>query len=474
MGITLERICQLFDAPSPTGEPLRVLDIGCSNIHSIDVETLIDFVRRRNDIYEGASLRQWANYVAAGGRMDSRIGGLNGAWLGDVLERAGMRYKAFDIFPGYKTELFDLNVQPLSEADRNAYDIVLNFGTTEHVLGQYNAFKVIHDAVRPGGLIFHELPMTGHLNHGFFNYNPVALIAIAEANSYEVLRFSFAGGLDEESIEGRLIPSYRDLPSYAPVSDTDGWTKTRIPTTSVSLLVRKLTDAPFRVSLETSTTVGDVDGAIAAEYGPERDQKAPDLDLNDRLHEALRRINDPELEPQFLDSIYADFVAINPKRPFPLTIERRMIRDALERFPGDDHLVAQAERVERQLRERWPLMRAVDAKADHGLAYGDPRLDGLEEAFDLSGEPEARFARIVSLYRAYAEHSAVELFPVRIEAEGLFHMAAQGQSDPHLMVRLGAAMAEVTPVMTISKRPTPSVVEESGLDRNAARVSPIQ
>jgi hypothetical protein len=37
---------------------------------------------------------------------------------------------------------------------------------TEHVLDQRNAFKMIHDFTRAGGLMLHALPFTVHLEHG--------------------------------------------------------------------------------------------------------------------------------------------------------------------------------------------------------------------------------------------------------------------------------------------------------------------
>ena len=32
---------------------------------------------------------------------------------------------------------------------------------TEHVLNQYNSFKVIHEETRPGGCMRHQLPASG-------------------------------------------------------------------------------------------------------------------------------------------------------------------------------------------------------------------------------------------------------------------------------------------------------------------------
>src|SRR3984893_193169 len=69
---------------------------------------------------------------------------------------------------------------------RGAFDLAVNAGTTEHVANQGNAFAAIHDLVRAGGLIVHQLPVCGSLSHGFFGYQPKFFHRLAKANDYEV------------------------------------------------------------------------------------------------------------------------------------------------------------------------------------------------------------------------------------------------------------------------------------------------
>jgi hypothetical protein len=73
------------------------------------------------------------------------------------------------------------------EAEIGKYDFVTNHGTSEHLLNQYNCFKVMHDFCRPGGMMLHAVPFTVHLEHGFFNYQPNFFSALARYNSYETL-----------------------------------------------------------------------------------------------------------------------------------------------------------------------------------------------------------------------------------------------------------------------------------------------
>jgi hypothetical protein len=125
--------------------------------------------------------------VEIGSSIEKTIGGINGAWLGDLLVKAGHNYLSFDIFKGYKTQFFDLNQDILPKELINNFDIIFNFGTSEHVIGQYNCFKVIHEATKIGGIIYHDLPFTGYLDHGYFNYNPRFFYDLALANEYQIL-----------------------------------------------------------------------------------------------------------------------------------------------------------------------------------------------------------------------------------------------------------------------------------------------
>ena len=50
--------------------------------------------------------------------------------------------------------------------------LVVNAGTTEHVVNQDNAFRVMHDLTKVGGVMMHEVPAGGMLTHGVVGYNP--------------------------------------------------------------------------------------------------------------------------------------------------------------------------------------------------------------------------------------------------------------------------------------------------------------
>jgi hypothetical protein len=68
---------------------------------------------------------------------------------------------------------------------------VVNAGTTEHVANQMNAFRIIHHLVRVGGIMYHELPAGGLIDHGLVGYQPKFFNMLANFNGYEALYIRF-------------------------------------------------------------------------------------------------------------------------------------------------------------------------------------------------------------------------------------------------------------------------------------------
>jgi hypothetical protein len=112
----------------------------------------------------------------------------NRAFARELFGHAGLTYQAVDITPYPGTLRIDLNTGSLPFWRRSRYDIVTNNGTTEHILNQFNAFRLIHDACKVGGLMYHGVPMCGDFEHGLFSYNPRFFMLLASANGYEVMR----------------------------------------------------------------------------------------------------------------------------------------------------------------------------------------------------------------------------------------------------------------------------------------------
>jgi len=110
-------------------------------------------------------------------------------WKGSGLElytALGFTYHCIDLDSQFNSIPLDLNFDPCPPEHVGKYGFVTNHGTSEHILNQYNVFKVMHDLTKAGGFMLHAVPFTVHLEHGFFNYQPNFFEALARYNSYEV------------------------------------------------------------------------------------------------------------------------------------------------------------------------------------------------------------------------------------------------------------------------------------------------
>jgi SAM-dependent methyltransferase len=99
-------------------------------------------------------------------------------------------YEAIDLHGTKRAQRIDLN-RPYDPARQ--FDLVLNFGTTEHIFNQYEAFHSIHKLAKAGGLMIHGLPHSGDREHGFYNYHATFFFDLAAANGYEVVSFWWRG-----------------------------------------------------------------------------------------------------------------------------------------------------------------------------------------------------------------------------------------------------------------------------------------
>jgi hypothetical protein len=104
-----------------------------------------------------------------------------------LYEGIGIKYHCIDVDGRTGTLVLDLNFDPTPKEHKNAYDMVTNHGTSEHILNQYNVFKMMHELAKPGGVFVHAVPFTVHLEHGFFNYQPNFFEALARYNGYQTL-----------------------------------------------------------------------------------------------------------------------------------------------------------------------------------------------------------------------------------------------------------------------------------------------
>ena len=114
-----------------------------------------------------------------------------GAFTGYLFKECGFSYTSFDIVDAPFCHRFDLNTDAVPQSMVGAFDLVLNFGTSEHVMNQFNAFKVMHDFAKPGGLIYGLLLQNGYDGHGLVRYTSRFVDLLAKANGYEIVRQTY-------------------------------------------------------------------------------------------------------------------------------------------------------------------------------------------------------------------------------------------------------------------------------------------
>lgn len=163
-----------------------------------------------------------------------------GGFLGELLVLAGFDYLSLDIFEGYQTILFDLNVHAPGPRLASSFDLVMNLGTTEHVFHQHRAFQTLHELLKPKGVLYCDLPMGGFLQHAFFRYDPLFFETLAKANRYETVLQAISMGAE------RPIPA---------TLKNQGLNKQGMEDIGIEAIFKKTTKDPFRIHLETSTSL---------------------------------------------------------------------------------------------------------------------------------------------------------------------------------------------------------------------------
>jgi hypothetical protein len=290
MGLGIASLEYLADK-NLIGPRSRLLDIGSQNIYGATPERITALLRRLDGPTDATALSEAAQRLSY---FSTPRPGEATTFLADLMQLTEISYLGYDVCPAPSTEIFDLNVQRLPSNLKNSFDIVLNFGTTEHVINQLNAFEVIHDAMKLDGVCFHQLPSIGYVNHGYVNYNPLFIDDLVKANDYEVIdRFYTDAGTGPFVSAGVDIRA-ADRPSI-PHSSTG---PQKLPNFNLNYIVRKKIDAPFYVGLEIATTHAALSKESAAEYGDRRRLAAGDAiraqmfgGSDDRLKEAEQRIS---------------------------------------------------------------------------------------------------------------------------------------------------------------------------------------
>lgn len=111
------------------------------------------------------------------------------------------KYLAIDVNTEKDAIALDLNLDLRKEYNyTEQYNLVTNNGTGEHIFNQYTVFKNVHDLCKVGGIMIHNLPFTGYIDHGFYNFQPNLFVEIARSNKYTMKQL-WIGSSDGNRIE---------------------------------------------------------------------------------------------------------------------------------------------------------------------------------------------------------------------------------------------------------------------------------
>jgi hypothetical protein len=118
--------------------------------------------------------------------------GLEGFFYGAAktyFESLGIQHVSFDLNAHFGSLPVDLG-EPIEESQHiGQYDIVTNFGTSEHVPAQYECFENAHRICAVGGQMVHVVPAPGNYpGHGCYTYTPEFFEALGTANGYSIIR----------------------------------------------------------------------------------------------------------------------------------------------------------------------------------------------------------------------------------------------------------------------------------------------
>ena len=108
----------------------------------------------------------------------------------ELYNHLGLKYNSMDANGEYNSLIVDFNEDLQSKYKfTEKFDLCTNLGTSEHLIGQTNFFKNIHNTTKVNGIMMHVLPMEGYHGHCYFNYHPNFFYDLASSNKYEIKEF---------------------------------------------------------------------------------------------------------------------------------------------------------------------------------------------------------------------------------------------------------------------------------------------
>lgn len=94
------------------------------------------------------------------------------------------RVDSLDYFPNEKpTYVIDLN-KPIDSKYHDRYDMVFDGGTSEHCFNVRESLSNVIKLLKIGGRVVHAVPLSGWINHGFYQFSPTLFFDFYGINGF--------------------------------------------------------------------------------------------------------------------------------------------------------------------------------------------------------------------------------------------------------------------------------------------------
>ena len=124
-------------------------------------------------------------------------------------------YKSLDPFDPRGDYKYDLGSDV---PDIGKFDVVTNFGTSEHVFNIANVFKTAYDLLPVGGIMLNALPAFGDINHGFFNIHPIVYLLLQHHSCFQIVDFQYVDDIAARTEMVKRMDAPFDFDSILPIN----------------------------------------------------------------------------------------------------------------------------------------------------------------------------------------------------------------------------------------------------------------
>ena len=104
---------------------------------------------------------------------------------------------------------FDLNSDDVPQHLVDAFDVIVDAGTIEHVFHIPNVLSNVHRMLRRGGRIIHLAPSSNHMDHGMYMFSPTLFWDFYEVNQFEISNFKIFRYTPRHNIDPWVISDYQ-------------------------------------------------------------------------------------------------------------------------------------------------------------------------------------------------------------------------------------------------------------------------